>query len=399
MDADPTATSSFRSSDSQPAATQRAKALRTVIHQCTDCGKRFDHGFTPRCPSCTGMVEVFHDLDSAQLVDSPIATQRFADLLPVRDRSNLLDLGEGRTPAVHVKRLGEEIGLERLWVKVENKNPTGTTKDRMAAVVLSMFKEIGVTDFISSSTGNSSSALARGIELHPYSKMHLFVGGAFSERVRYVDGNPGVQVHVLQGASFTDAFNHARAEAQRQQLPFEGGFFNPARREGLKLTFFEASEQIPTPIQWYFQASSSAMGVQGTWKGAKELLALKRISVLPRMVCVQQETCCQMVMAFQEGCNEIQERHIFHNPTGIAKAILRGNPSGCYPYVNSMVRESGGTMVSVTESEIVNARERIRSLDGIETGYCGAATVAAVTKLAASKAIASGETVLLNLTD
>src|SRR5262249_37406404 len=110
-------------------------------------------------------------------------------------------------------------------------------------------------------------------------------------------------------------------------------------------------------------------------------------------------SCCPMVMAFHEGATEIKEHHIFHNPTGIAKAILRGNPSGCYPYVNSIVRESGGTMVGVSEEEIVVARERIRRLDDIETGYCGAATVAAVTQLASRKLIPSTDTVLLNLTD
>jgi threonine synthase len=374
-------------------------SLRTVIHQCQDCGRRFDHGFTPRCPSCTGLVEVLYDLDTVRVLDSNITSQRFADLLPVRDPSNLLFLGEGNTPCVHAARLGEAIGLERLYVKVESTNPTGTTKDRMAAVVLSLFKELGVTDFVSSSTGNSSSALARGIQMNPFCRMHLFVGEAFSSRVRYGENNPGVIVHVMPGMSFTDAFNHARAEAQRRGVPFEGGFFNPARREGLKLAYFEAVEQVPTPIRWYFQAVSSAMGLYGTWKGANELLALKRTSVLPRLVCVQQESCCPMVRAFNDGSSEIKEHHIFHNPTGVAKAILRGNPSGCYPYVYAAVRQSGGTMVSVTEAEIVAARDRLKELDGVDTGYCGAATVAAVTALAGRGDIGREETVLLNLTD
>lgn len=386
-------------SSRQAVAAERARAARTIIHECQKCGRRFDHGYTPRCPSCTGMVEVFHDLGSAEIHESPITSQRFADLLPVRDRANLLYLGEGGTPCVHLKRLGAELGLENLYAKIESLNPTGTTKDRMAAVVLSLFKELGVKEFTSSSTGNSSSSLARGIRMHPQFTMHLYVGGDFSDRVRYADDNPGVQVNVLPDASFTDAFNRARSEAQSRSLPFEGGFFNPARREGLKLAFFEAVEQIRTPIRWYFQAVSSAMGVQGTWKGAKELLALGLISELPRLVCVQQESCCPMVKAFQEDSPELKEHHVFHNPTGIAKAILRGNSSASYPYVYSIVRESGGTMVSVSEAEILDARQRLKRLDDVDSGYCGSATVAAVAALSARQAIPSGDAVLLNLTD
>jgi len=383
----------------QAAISDAPQPARSMVHQCRDCGRQFDHGFTPRCPSCTGLVDVLYDLDAVRLRESNVTSERFVDLLPLKDRTNLLFLGEGNTPCLHATRLGDAIGLERLYLKVESRNPTGTTKDRMAAVVLSLFKELGVTEFISSSTGNSSSALARGIQMYPFCKMHLFVGEAFSDRVRHVDDNPGVAVNVMPGLSFTDTFNHARVEAKRRGLPFEGGFFNPARREGLKLAYLEATEQVPTPIQWYVQAVSSAMGVHGTWKGAQELLALKRISVLPRLVCVQQESCCPMVKAFDEGSAEIKDHHVFHNPTGIAKAILRGNPSGCYPYVYSIVRDSGGTMASVSEAEILTARARVRELEDVDAGYCGAATIAAVTALARRGAIGQSETVLLNMTD
>jgi threonine synthase len=93
----------------------------------------------------------------------------------------------------------------------------------------------------------------------------------------------------------------------------------------------EATDQIPAPIDWYVQAVSSAMGVYGTYKGAKELLALGHISRLPRLLCVQQETCCPMVRAWQAGSETIRPQDIVHKPEGIAKAILRGDPSRAYP--------------------------------------------------------------------
>jgi threonine synthase len=379
--------------------TRVTRQRRVLVHTCEGCGRVFGHGYIPRCPSCGGLVEVHYDLDSVRLYDSVITSHRFADLLPIADRTNLLSLGEGNTPCVHAGQLGEAIGLDQLYLKVESANPSGTTKDRMAAIVLSLFHELGIREFISSSTGNSSSALARGIQLYPRFVMHLFVGRAFSDRVRFSEGNPGVRVEVLDNLSFSGAFNHAKAESARRGLAFEAGFFNFARREGLKLAFFEAIDQVPSPIRWYVQAVSSAMGIYGAWKGAKELVALKMIDASPRMICVQQETCSPMVDAFEEQSPEILEHHIVPNPTGIAKAILRGNPTHCYPYVYTMVKDSGGTFTRVSESEILEAQAQLREYERIDCGYCGAATIAAIAKLAANKTIGADETVLLNLTD
>ena len=368
-----------------------------TIQRCTDCGVVIEEGYCPRCPRCAGLVEVFHDLDGARVDGSADSTAlRYFDYLPVADRHNVINLGEGNTPCIHARKLGNLFGLDLLYLKVEGRNPSGSTKDRMAAIVLSIFKELGLTEFVSSSTGNSSNALARGIGLHPEFQMHLFIGGDFASRFRYA--NDGVRLHVLEGFNFTDTFNHSRDYATRHGMPFEGGFFNWGRREGLKLAYFEAVEQIPHPINWYVQAASSAMGVYGTWKGALELVETHRIAKSPRMVCVQQESCAPIVSAFEDDSPEILPQHIVSNPDGIAKAILRGNPSGCYPYVREMLLKSNGRAVRVTEQEIIEARTLLNEFENLDCCYASAATIAAVRKMSASGDMATDDCVLLNLT-
>lgn len=369
---------------------------KQIRHRCVDCGGEFPHGFTPRCTRCRGMVEVEYDLGRARIRESDNPLERYLDLLPIRDPANLLSLGEGNTPCLLARHLGEALGLRRVYLKVESGNPTGTTKDRMAATVLSMFRELGLREFVTSSTGNSSNALAHAIQVHGGFKMHLFMGEAFRSRFRY-EGE-GVIVHALDGVDFSGAFSHARDLAQARGLPFEGGFFNPARREGLKMAYFEAVDQIPGEIDWYFQASSSAMGVNGTAKGARELLAMGRIRRIPRMVCVQQESCSPIVDAFEEGSPEILPHHIVDQPRGIAEAILRGNPSGCYPYVYRMLRETQGLAVRVSEAEILEAQRQVLVLEGVVCCTDAATTVAALHKLAASGVVAPDDVVMLNLT-
>ena len=95
----------------------------------------------------------------------------------------------------------------------------------------------------------------------------------------------------------------------------------------------------------------------------------------------------------------IKRHHIVPNPGGIAKAILLGDPSDCYPYVYEIVQESGGTFARVSESEIREAKARLVEIEGIDCGYTAATTVAALIRMASQGAIRADETVLLNLTD
>ena len=118
-------------------------------------------------------------------------------------------------------------------------------------------------------------------------------------------------------ASFVDAVDRAGVYAREYGLVSERGFFNPGRREGLKMTFLEASEQIEQPIDWYVQAVSSAMGVYGNFKAARELFAMKRIARLPKTLCVQQASCAPMAQAFEEGCEQIEARRMAEEYEGL----------------------------------------------------------------------------------
>ena len=85
---------------------------------------------------------------------------RWSELLPVRDRNNIVYLGEGDTPLLAQPRLGEALGVPRLATKAEGLNPTGSFKARGMAVAVSRAMELGETSFIAPSAGNAAGALA-----------------------------------------------------------------------------------------------------------------------------------------------------------------------------------------------------------------------------------------------
>lgn len=363
---------------------------------CTSCGTESGTIYKTFC-ECGGMIEVEYDLAKARLHDSENPYIRFSDLLPIKSTHDKLPLETEYTPLIHARSLGKLLGMPSLYLKDETVLPTNSTKDRMAAVSLGFLWERGVRTFCTSSTGNSSSSYAYAIRAFPDMKVYIFTAENFLPRVQFADHGQ-VAHFCLRDASFVDAFEYSGTYAREHGLTSERGFFNLGRREGLKLSFMEASEQIPTSIDWYVQAVSSAMGVYGTYKGAKELLAMKKITKLPRLLCAQQEACSPMVQAYHEGYESIQPHHIVSKPQGLAEAILRGDPTKAYPYVRSIVRDSNGDFVAVTEVEIREARKLVEELEGLSPCFSASTAVAGVIKQIRNNRMPKNDTVMINLT-
>lgn len=342
------------------------------------------------------MVDVDYALEKVELPDSPNPFVRFIGLLPIERLQDRLP-DATYTPMVHATQLGRKFGMKSLYLKNETALPTRTTKDRMAAVALAYLRERGVHSFCASSTGNSSTSFAYGIRAHPEMHLFLFTAERFVPRVQHADHRQVTHI-AMRDATFVEAAEYAGVYARKHGLTSESGFFNPGRREGLKLAFLEACDQISEPIDWYVQAVSSAMGVYGAYKGARELLALNRITQLPRLLCVQQESCAPMAHAFADGSETIRPEHIVKRPTGIADAILRGDPTKAYPRIRRFVLESGGGITAVTEDEIRAARISVEEYEGISPCFSASTAVAGLIKLIRTNAIDPNAVVVINLT-
>jgi threonine synthase len=364
-------------------------------HICLACRTEHPTGFHPICTACGGMVDVIYNLPHVTLAASDDPYIRFAGLLPLQPSAPLP--AASYTPLLHARRLGQKLGLNALYLKNETVLPTSTTKDRMAAVALAYLHQRGVRSFTCSSTGNSSTAFAHRITAFPDMRVSIFTAENFVPRVQYTD-RAQVTHFGLKNASFVDAADYAGKYASTHQLTSEAGFFNPGRREGLKLAFLEACEQMPGPIDWYVQAVSSAMGVYGAYKGAQEMLGLNRIKQLPRLLCVQQASCAPMARAFAEASETIQPAHRIARPEGIAEAILRGDPSRAYPHIRRIVLQSGGTIAAVSEAEIRAARADVEALEGVAICFSAATAVAGLASLAKSGAIDPNAAIVVNLT-
>ncbi|AHH94702.1 threonine synthase [Kutzneria albida] len=346
--------------------------VREVGRVCVPCGAA-QHRVVGQCACGRGMVETV--VGAGRTAPAEL-TADFYDwawpVLPLSDRSVVHGPLDLRTPLLDGGFLRELVGGPRVWLKDETALPTGTTKDRAAAVVYPYLLDNGVTGIVLSSTGNTSTSFAAFARYYPRIEVHIFVGRDFAYRLRGL-GSPNVTVHVVNG-TFVQAGIAGQQYAKAHGLQWEAGFFNPARRDGLKTAFLEAALELGEGPGMYVQAISSAMGVVGAAKAAGELPLYGLPARRPRLLCVQQSSCAPMVTAWSSGRERIDASDKVARPHGLAKAILRGDPSGAYPLVRNLVRGSDGDFVSVTDSQIRVARRLVFEHTG--RSVCEASSVA-----------------------
>jgi threonine synthase len=376
-------------------AVEPARIPKFVL-ECLRCGRPHEARFQLRCQGCAGALDARLDLAEATVRAADEPELRYLDFIPVASAA-FLDPGISRATACRpAPRLGAAIGVPNLWVKDESAQPTGTVKDRLAAVVLAVFRQFGIKDWVASSTGNSANALARAVARDTDMHARFFCGADFITE-HDLPSSPQIDVTVVDG-SYAEAGHAAQRHAAERGLVWEGGFFNWARREGLKLGYLESFDAMPTTPDVVVQAVSSGMGMLAAHKAAVEYLRLGRLTAMPRMLMVQQDTCAPMARAWSEGRAELGDQDVIARPAGLAKAILLGDARAGYPYVYRIAEETEGAIVEAGQAELARAQAQLRELEGLTVCHSSAATIAAIARQAALGTITREHTVLAVLT-
>jgi len=171
--------------------------------------------------------------------------------------------------------------------------------------------------------------------------------------------------------SYEDAFQLCRQACETWGWYNRNSGINPYLVEGKKTVALETAEQLGWDApDWVAVSVGDGCTVAGVWKGFRELKAIGLIARPPRILGVQAEGAAPVTAAFHRG-----EPLRPIDPRTLADSIAVGVPRNWKKAVCA-VRESGGTMLNVSDDEIVDAMRYTGRLAGIFAEPAAAAAVA-----------------------
>jgi len=314
--------------------------------------------------------------DYGAISDFPVpgkkGLNRYLPLLPVESVDTKIK-NLGNTPLEKAKKFGYEVGLSNLWIKREDLNPTGCFKDRESAVIISAAKERNITSVYVVSSGNAALSTAKfakeaGIACTCY------VPEKTSKEKKDLIQKYGAELELIPG--FYEDVYRTVVDMHPKGWNVTSGQ-NPYRIEGGKTMAYEIVEQLKEVPDVVVIPSGNGGCLAATWKGFKELKEIGKIDKLPKMVCVQIKGAAPIKVALEQNkpyvvLGEIED--------SVAEGIV-AQESYNSPQAVQALKESGGYVIEVNDSEVISALKKIIETESIVPEPTSAATFAALYKL------------------
>ena len=365
---------------------------------CSQCGAPYS-AFEPQRTSPCCQVPLVADYDLTEPLSKSVINQaepsmwRYAALLPLLRDENRVSLGEGLTPLLSLPRLAGQYGFNSLLLKDEGQNPTGSFKARGLSMAISKAKELGAAGCIIPTAGNAGVALAAycaraGLSATVVMPRHT--PAAFREECYWY----GADVELVDGL-ISDCGARVRQMNANAALLDVSTLKEPYRLEGKKTMGYEIAEQLNWQLpDVLLYPAGGGTGLIGIWKAFQEMKQLGWLApdvALPRMVAVQAENCCPLLETYegrQANC------HSYHGRPTLANGLAVPHPLG-EAMMLRVLRESGGTVVSISEEDMLTGMRELGRHEGLFVAPEGAAVWMAARRLLAAGWLRAEEQVLL----
>lgn len=383
------------------------QTYKRPIRGCQRCGEEWlDAQYDLRCLKQT-TADKLRWVD--KLAKRGATLWRYHELLPILDLRNAISLGEGWTPLIRASNLGHMLGHPNIFIKDERQGPTGSFKDRQAAIAISVMKQAGVKEAVVSSTGNVAIAYS-AFGARAGIKMWVFVTSSVpAEKMREV-ALYGSEVIKVAG-TYDEAKQIAQEFATSKNLFLDRGVKAIAAKEAMKTVAFEIAEQLGAQLHngdasiphgnlypwrspdWFVQAVSGGLGPIGVVKGFREMQQLGLVKRVPKLALFQTSGCSPMAQSFEKGLAEAEP---VKNPITDITTLATGYPGEAYVVLKEMIEQYGGTIGSVTDAEAFHALHSVAKMDGLSIEPATAVAFAGMFKLIRGGQIKPSEIVVIN---
>jgi threonine synthase len=366
--------------------------------RCSHCGAEAPTGPSFVCTRCFAPLRAAYDYASVadrltreSIAQRPRTLWRYADLLPV-DRVPTDGLPVGCSPLVPAPRLAERLGLRRVWIKDDSRNPTLSFKDRVVAIAATRARDFGFHTLACASTGNLAAAVAaaaaslglRAVVLVPADLEPAKVAQAVA-----------LGAHVIRVDAPYDAVNRLSLELTDELDGWAVLNVNlrPFYAEGSKTIAFEIAEQLGwrTPDVVVAPLASGSMYTriaQGIDELAQVGLIERRVT---RYVGGQAAGCGPIAAAFAAGTDEIAP---VAEPATIVRSLAIGSPADGGAAL-ALARSTGGSIEGVEDAEVIAAVRLLAATEGILTETAGGVTLAALQQATRRGVVGGGDEVVV----
>ena len=367
--------------------------------RCRACGTLQPADERYVCAECYGPIEPEYDLTAldaielrAEIERGPASLWRYAPLLPVREPAS--HYAVGWTPLLEAPRLGAAIGVPRLYLKDDSRNPSLSFKDRPVALALARALALGLDTLACASTGNLAGAVAAAASRNGLRAV-VFVPASTDEGK--VAGAAACGATVVRVDGTYDQVNRLCARlADDERWGFVNFTLRPYYAEGSKTLLFECAEQLGwrLPGHVVVPVGSGAL-LTRTATAVAQLKAARLVDDGPcRIHAAQPAGCAPVADAVLEGYRAV---HPVRRSSTIAGSLAIGSPADGDGSV-AVIRASGGSAGSVSDAEVLECCALLARTEGLLVEPAGGVVVAAARALARRGLFAAADSVVLYLT-
>ena len=365
------------------------------------------------CPHCGGLLEVHHDVDALrqrspagwrELLDGRAGTTQWPYgsgvwamkewVIPDIDDENIVSMYEGNSNLFWAERLGRQIDLPDLWVKLCGNSHTGSFKDLGMTVLVSVVKQMmrqgsPVKAVAAASTGDTSAALA------------AYAAAAGIPAIVFLPQNKVSRAQLIQpianGARVLaldtdfDGCMRVVKELTRDNSIYLANSMNSLRIEGQKTVGIEIARQFDWELpDWIVMPVGNLGNISALYKGLKLLVDLGITDKMPRLAAAQAAKANPLYRSAQA---DFAEKVTVQAQNTSASAIQIGNPVS-YEKAVQALQATNGLVEQATEDELANA-SALADKTGMYTCPHTAVALAVLFKLKEQGVIQSHERVVV----
>lgn len=323
---------------------QTDKGVTTLCQfQCIQCNTTYPADTQAWTCSCGGLFDLVFEgrWDTSAFHKRPPGMWRYLEALPVGDPRAIVRVGERMTPLATVRFQGREI-----FLKLDYLFPSGSYKDRGAALLASMLKAIGARSILEDSSGNAGAAIATYAARASIACEIFLPSSTSPSKIRQLH-MLGAKVHTVEGPR--EASTRALIERLKPGTIYASHVYNPFFFHGTKTIAYELYEQFGNTLPGHIiLPAGNGTILLGLWIAIQELTAWGMIQKMPKLVVVQPEVCAPLY----DMIHGLKPKASYR--PSIAEGISIAAPSRLKPMIQA-IQSTGGEVITVSEEAIEKA--------------------------------------------